>query len=132
MEQQTGPAWARRVFAVTLFVDDLDEAQRFYATVFGMPVVHRDPGSCALQFPGLIINLLAVGAAPMLIEPAPVGPAGTPARMMLTLEVDDVDAVAERLRGEGIAFLNGPLDRPWGPHTLTFADPSGHCWELSS
>jgi lactoylglutathione lyase len=61
-----------------------------------------------------------------------VGGRGTPARMMLTLAVDDVDAVAERLRAQGVELLNGPMDRPWGPRTITFADPSGHCWELSS
>ena len=51
--------------------------------------------------------------------------------MMLTLQVGDVDGVCERLRERGVALLNGPMDRPWGPRTATFADPSGHCWELS-
>jgi len=79
-----GPEWAKRVFAVTLFCDDLAESVAFYRTVFEMPVIHEDAQSCAFQFPG------------------------------------------------GIALLNGPTDRPWGPRTVTLADPSGHCWELSS
>jgi lactoylglutathione lyase len=124
--------WAKRVFAITLFQDDLAEARRFYADVFGMPILDEGETSVAFRFPGLIVNLLAVGSAPELIDPAPVGARGTPARMMLTLQVDDVDAVAERLRARDVELLNGPMDRPWGPRTVTFADPSGHCWELAS
>ena len=126
-----GPAEARRVFAITLFTDDVAESKRFYQGVFGMPIVNEDPGSVAFAFPNLVVNLVALANTPELIEPAPVGPAGTPARMMLTLQVGDVDGVCERLRERGVALLNGPMDRPWGPRTATFADPSGHCWELS-
>ncbi len=97
-----------------------------------MPVLNEDETSLAFGFPGLVVNLLALASAPELIEPAPVGERGTPTRMMLTLQVDDVDAVVERLRARGVAFLNGPLTRSWGPRTATFADPSGHCWELSA
>lgn len=125
-------SWAKRVFAITLFTDDLAESKRFYVDVFGMPIANEDDTSVAFRFPGLIVNLVTVENAPQLIEPAPVGGSGTPARMMLTLEVDDADAVSERLRANNVEVLNGPLDRPWGPRTVTFADPSGHCWELSS
>ena len=123
--------WAKRVFAVTLFVDDVLESTRFYRDVFEMPILHQDEESTAFGFPNIVINLLATSSAPELSEPAPIGEAGTPARMMLTLQVDDVDAVCERLKARGAAPLNGPLDRPWGPRTATFADPSGHRWELS-
>jgi catechol 2,3-dioxygenase-like lactoylglutathione lyase family enzyme len=125
-------ARAKQVFAVTLFVDDLVAAERFYHGVFGMPLVHRDDESVAFRFPNLVVNLLASSAARELIEPAPVGPGGTPARALLTLQVDDVDAFAAHLRATGVPILNGPVDRPWGPRTMAIADPSGHCWELSS
>jgi lactoylglutathione lyase len=125
-------SWAKRFFAVTLFVDDLAESKRFYQDVFEMPIANQDETSCAFRFLGIVVNLVASSSAAELIEPAPVGKAGTQARMMLTLEVVDVDAAAERLRARGVTFLNGPTDRPWGPRTATFADPSGHCWELSN
>jgi catechol 2,3-dioxygenase-like lactoylglutathione lyase family enzyme len=125
-------ARAKQVFAVTLFVEDLAENERFYHEVFGMPLVHKDDDSVAYRFPNMIVNLLRSSAAPELISPASVGPAGTPARMMLTLEVDDVDAFAAHLRNAGVPILNGPVDRPWGPRTVTIADPSGHCWEFSA
>jgi catechol 2,3-dioxygenase-like lactoylglutathione lyase family enzyme len=122
---------AKRIFAITLFTDDLPEAKHFYEHVFGMPIVNEDETSVAFAFPNLVVNLVSVSDAPQLIAPAPVGDRGTPARMMLTLQVDDVDAVYERLRARGVEFLNGPIDRPWGPRTATLVDPSGHPWELS-
>lgn len=125
-------ARAKQVFAVTLFVEDLAETERFYHEVFGMPLVHKDDEAVAYRFPNMVVNLLLASSAPELVAPAPVGAAGTPARMMLTLEVDDVDAFAAHLRAIGVPILNGPLDRRWGPRTVTIADPSGHCWEFSS
>ena len=123
---------AKQVFAVTLFVEDIDATERFYHEVFGMPLIHKDREAVTYRFPNLVVNLLLASAAPELVEPARVGPAGTPARMMLTLQVDDVDGFAAHLRALGVTILNGPVDRPWGPRTVAFADPSGHCWELSS
>jgi len=125
-------ARAKQVFAVTLFVDDLAASEHFYHDVFGMSLVHRDDVSVAYRFPNLVINLLASTSAFELIAPAPVGSPGAPARMLLTLEVDDVDAFAAHLHALGVPILNGPVDRPWGPRTVTIADPSGHCWEFSS
>ena len=125
-------ARTKQLFAITLFVDDLDETERFYHEVFGMPLVHKDKDSIAYRFPNMVVNLLLASSAPELIEPAAVGPSGTPARMMLTLEVEDVDEFASHLRSLGVRILNGPVDRSWGPRTVTIADPSGHCWELAS
>ncbi len=123
--------WAKRMFAITLFTDDLARSKAFYREVLEMPILNEDDVSAAFGFPGLVVNLLSVGSAPELIAPARVGERGTPSRMMLTLQVDDVDAVCERLGARGVEFLNGPMNRPWGPRTAAFADPSGHCWELS-
>lgn len=129
----TPPAWAKRFFAVTPFVDDLATARQWYLDVFEMPIVDESPGSCTFRFPGdVFINLNTLDAAVELIEPAPVGQRGTPARMMLTLAVEDVDAVLVRLRKLGVQPLNGPTDRPWGSRTVAIADPSGNCWEIAS
>jgi lactoylglutathione lyase len=123
--------WAKRFYAVTLFVDDLAASRQFYRDVFQLPIANEDATSCAFLFPGdVYINLVTLESAREFMEPAPVGPHGTPARMMLTLEVGDVDAVCERLRKLGIELLTGPMNRPWG-RIATFADPSGHCWEMS-
>jgi len=120
------------VAAITLFVDDLDECREFYRTVFGLEPVHVDDSSAAFRFPHTIVNLLAASAAGELIAPAEVGPTETPARVQLTVEVDDVDATCELLHERGVALLNGPIDRPWGIRTASFRDPSGHIWEIGA
>ena len=28
-------------------------------------------------------------------------------------------------------LLNGPVNRPWGVRTASFADPGGHIWEIA-
>ncbi len=116
---------------VTLFVDDLGEARAFYAKVFEPEEIYRDEVCSVLKFQGAMINLLQAARAPDLVRPAPVAPAGSGARLLLTIKVADVDAVCAALRDRGVALLNGPIDRPWGRRTAAFADPSGHVWEVA-
>lgn len=123
----TAAAWPQAVNAITLFVEDLPAAREFYQTVFGLPVFFADDTSAVFQFGPTLINLLDVSAAPELIEPAAV--AGH--RFVLTVGVDDVDAVCARLVERGVTILNGPMDRPWGIRTASFVDPGGHIWEIA-
>jgi catechol 2,3-dioxygenase-like lactoylglutathione lyase family enzyme len=125
-------AWPGAVTALTLFVDDLAAAKRFYLDVFGAPILVEDDDSVAFRFPNTIVNLLASTAAPELIDPEPVAPAAAGARMQLTITVDDVDATARVVAERGAVLLNGPIDRPWGIRTAAFRDPSGHVWEIAS
>ncbi len=133
MAGDTGPDWAKRFFAVTVAVDDLSKARQWYVDVFGMPIADESPNSCTFRFPGgVYVNLNTLAGVTELIEPRAAGPSGTPPRLVMTLEVDDVDALAERLRVMGVVALNGPIDRPWGSRTMSIVDPSGNCWELAS
>lgn len=116
---------------VTLFVDDIDAAKRFYREVFATEIIMEDAQSALLAFSGAIVNLLAASDAPTLVAPLPVAPSGAGARMMFTVRVDDVDATCANLAERGIALLNGPVNRPWGRRTAAFADPSGHAWEIA-
>ncbi|PDT81444.1 VOC family protein [Sinorhizobium sp. BJ1] len=116
---------------VTLFVDEIDGAKAFYQKVFDPEVVYQDEVSCVLKFDGAMINLLHASQAPELVEPLPVAPVNSGARVLLTIKVPDVDAVCASLEGRGVRLLNGPIDRPWGRRTAAFADPSGHVWEIA-
>jgi catechol 2,3-dioxygenase-like lactoylglutathione lyase family enzyme len=124
-------AWATGIGAITLFVEDLDDAKAFYQEVFGLPVTFEDDSSAVFDFGNTVINLLAVGAAPELIDPAPVAPREAGARLQLTVQVDDVDATCAELARRGVELLNGPVDRPWGIRTASFRDPGGHIWEIA-
>lgn len=116
---------------ITLFVEDLSAARKFYEMVFGQPLVFEDPVSAAYRFDNLVINLLQSSEADEVVEPRPVAVAAAGARMLLTIKVSDVDAICQALADQGVTLLNGPIDRPWGRRTAAFADPAGHVWEVA-
>jgi catechol 2,3-dioxygenase-like lactoylglutathione lyase family enzyme len=117
--------------ALTLFVEELDTVTAFYRDVLGLDLVYQDDQSSVVGLGGTLLNLLAIDAAPGLVEPAPAAPVGPTAQMVLSLFVDDVDAVCADLRQRGVALLNGPVDRPWGKRTAAFTDPAGTVWEIA-
>lgn len=127
----TGREWPRKVFAITLFAEDLPTTKQFYQEVFELPVHFEDEHSAVFDFGNILINLLDAREGPELIGPAAVADPTAGARMQLTIPVDDVDAVCARLTERGIALLNGPMDRPWGIRTATFRDPAGNIWEIA-
>jgi len=119
------------IAAITLFVEDLVAARRFYAEVFELPVVFEDAQSAVFRFGGTLVNLLDASAAVELVSPAPVGDPQAGPRMQFTLAVEDVDVMCAQLTGRGVQLLNGPMDRPWGIRTASFQDPAGHIWEIA-
>ena len=124
-------ATPKAIAAITLFVEDLAAAKRFYQEVFGLPVAFEDKDSTVFRFDNTIINLLNVEAAPELIAPAAVGDPASGSRFQFTVEVDDVDEMCAELAKRGVGLLNGPIDRPWGVRTASFRDPAGHIWEIA-
>jgi len=127
----TQGAWPGPIAAITLFVEDLAAAKRFYGEVFELPVVFEDDNSTVFTFGETMVNLLKTSEAPALVEPATVAGRDAGVRFQFTLAVDDVDATCEKLEGRGVALLNGPVDRPWGIRTASFRDPGGHIWEIA-
>jgi lactoylglutathione lyase len=99
--------------------------------VFELPVHFQDDNSAVFKFGGTLVNLLKATEAPGLIAPAPVASRDAGARFQFTLGVNDVDAMCEELRRQGVELLNGPIDRPWGLRTASFRDPGGHIWEIA-
>lgn len=136
MDQGKGKAagvspWPKGIYAITLFVEDLEAAKQFYRDVFGLPVVFEDNNSTVFKFGNTLVNLLKITAAEELIEPAQVAPREAGSRFVFTIEVDDVDAMCTELAARGVEMLNGPMDRPWGVRTASFVDPGGHIWEIA-
>jgi lactoylglutathione lyase len=124
-------SWPGAIGAITLFVEDLAAAKRFYEDVFDLPVRFEDDDSAVFAFGGTLINLLRTTAARELVEPATIAPREAGSRLQLTINVDDVDAMCAELARRGVKLLNGPMDRPWGIRTASFVDPGGHIWEIA-
>jgi catechol 2,3-dioxygenase-like lactoylglutathione lyase family enzyme len=124
-------SWTKGVYAVTLFVENLEMTKAFYEKVFGLPIDFEDDTSAVFKFGSILVNLLQVDAAYELVAPAAVASLDAGVRLQLTLNVDDVDAMCEKLVASGVELLNGPMNRPWGIRTASFRDPGGHIWEIA-
>ncbi|MCX6045402.1 MAG: VOC family protein [Chloroflexi bacterium] len=123
--------WAKNIFAVTLFVKDLDVTKEFYKRVFSLPIDYEDADSAVFKFGATMINLLKISAADELVEPAKAATSTDESHFVFTIVVDDVDAMCAELRQRGVTLLNGPMDRPWGIRTASFKDPAGYIWEIA-
>lgn len=130
-DENTQAAWPGGIAAITLFVEDLAAAKRFYSDVFQLPVHFEDDSSAVFKFGDTLVNLLKASEAPALVAPATVATPDAGVRFQFTLGVDDVDAIVDELKSRGVELLNGPMDRPWGIRTASFRDPSGHIWEVA-
>lgn len=119
------------VGAITLFTEDLERSKLFYQDVFCLPGVYEDENSAVFKLENTVINLLRIPAARELVEPGTVAGREAGARFVLTIGVDDVDAVCAELGRRGVRLLNGPMNRPWGIRTASFTDPGGHIWEIA-
>ncbi len=122
----------KSVGAITMFVADRQRSKSFYEKVFDVSAIHEDENAVAFEFENMIVNLLEVPAAHELIDPATVASAESGSRFQLTIWVDDTDAVCADLRLRGVELLNGPINRPWGMRTASFADPDDHIWEVAA
>lgn len=124
-------AWARSLFAITLFTEDLQATKQFYQHVFELPVEYEDDNSAVFKFGETLINLLSITEADELVKPAKVADPAGGARAVFTIHVEDVDAMCAKLTARGVNLLNGPMDRPWGIRTASFSDPAGNIWEIA-
>lgn len=57
-------------------------------------------------------------------------PLPEPESVRLHFEVDDVDETFDRLRANGLEFMDHPTDTDWGYRSVTCHDPIGHTVEL--
>jgi catechol 2,3-dioxygenase-like lactoylglutathione lyase family enzyme len=117
--------------AITLFTEDLERSKLFYQEVFGLPAVYEDESSAVFNFGDTAVNVLKVSAAAELVEPGTVASRESGSRSVLTIGVEDVDAICAELAKRGAELLNGPMNRPWGIRTASFTDPGGHIWEIA-
>lgn len=123
--------WANGPSTITIYVDDLAASRAFYGETLQMQEIFSNHDSAVYQLGTLSLNLLMKENAPELVAPLPIAPSSAGSRSLLTVPVEDVDAAHAALVARGVVFLNGPVNRWWGVRTATFADPSGHCWELA-
>jgi len=95
--------------------DRIDTAQAFYGDALGMNVV---------MDLGWITTFAADGSVTPQISVATEGGSGTPVPD-ISIEVDDLSEVHDRMLAAGFEIEYGPVTEPWGVTRFYVRDPFG-------
>ncbi|WP_099864806.1 VOC family protein [Pararhizobium haloflavum] len=104
----------RRIVA-NIAADDLAAGREFYGTVFGLDV---------LMDLGWIITLGNADRMTLQLSVMREGGSGAPVPD-LSIEVDDLDAILDKLQAAGHPIEYGPAREPWGVRRFFVRDPFG-------
>jgi catechol 2,3-dioxygenase-like lactoylglutathione lyase family enzyme len=95
--------------------EQVGSAHAFYCGVLGMSV--------AMDL-GWILTFAADGAAAPQVSVAKGGGSGTQVPD-ISIEVDNLDEIYERVRAGGFSVEHGPVNEPWGVRRFYVRDPFG-------
>jgi catechol 2,3-dioxygenase-like lactoylglutathione lyase family enzyme len=132
------------VHVITLAVDDLQRALRFYRDGLGLPtkgvVADEYEGSDAEAAGAIVLFKLAGG---LILSLYPRGELAKDARIApsrrasgefsighIVRERSQVDALLAQAQGAGATLTDEAHERPWGIYSGYFRDPDGHLWEI--
>lgn len=118
------------VIETALYVDNLDQAERFYTDTLGLGVIGRETGRHVFFRVGPATVLLLFNAAETIkgLRLTPHGAVG-PGHCALGIPADSLDRWRARLTAAGVA-IEHEEQWPRGGHSLYFRDPSGNSVEL--
>lgn len=116
----------RRAF-IDIVADDPEAVASFYVGLFGFRATFRSDWFINLAAPEA--ELLELGILRRGHEAVPSGVGGPP---LLTLVVDDVDALFEAARSRGAPIVQPPRDLFYGQRRLLLRDPAGTFVDASS
>lgn len=127
-----------RITVITLAVDDLERAVRFYRDGLGLPtqgIIGKEFEYGAVAFFDLQSGLkLAVWPRKSLAHDAGI-PLGISSPTELSIghnvsSVDEVDAVMEQAKKAGATIVKAAQKTFWGGYAGYFQDPDHHLWEI--
>jgi catechol 2,3-dioxygenase-like lactoylglutathione lyase family enzyme len=124
-----------RIGLTSIFVDDQDQAERFYTEVLGFQVKTSAPyrpeerwlSVVSPEEPDGVELVLHLADAPARAFQAASRQVGRP---VLSLRADDCAAEAERLKAEGVVFVKEPGRMAYGGIDAVFADTCGNLLNL--
>lgn len=121
----------QRLSLVTLGVDDVERARRFY-TALGWTPGFANEEVTFFQLGGMVLSLWERSAMrkDMRREGAPGGP-GDVALAHNVRSREEVDAAIAEAVAAGAALVKPAHDTDWGGYSGYVADPDGHAWEVA-
>lgn len=105
---------------------DLDRLLAFYTGLLGAHEVMRFPAEGPVFYVGLALGDAELGIS----SDASVVP-GDPGRMLLSIDVADVEALLPRVEQLGGTGGDGANDMPWGQRVAHIKDPDGNVVNLT-
>ncbi|QZT64041.1 VOC family protein [Mycolicibacterium austroafricanum] len=121
----------QRVSLITLGVDDLVQARRFYEQGLGWVPKAAPEGVVFYQLPGIA---LALFGRDDLAQDARLPVDGRFSGITIAINQRteaDVDAVLAQAEAAGATILKPAEKVFWGGYSGYFADPDGHVWEVA-
>lgn len=127
-----------RISIITLGVDDLERALRFYRDGLGLPtegIIGQEFEHGAVAFFDLQAGLkLALWPRRSLAHDsgiAPTAPCATELSLGHNLASRaEVDATMQQVHAAGAVIVKPAQDTFWGGYAGYFQDPDGHLWEV--
>jgi catechol 2,3-dioxygenase-like lactoylglutathione lyase family enzyme len=113
-----------------IYADDLNQAERFYGDVLGLPLVGKEIGRHVFFRVGQSSMLLVFRPSATLEgEHLPAHGGSGPGHFALGIDRADLDAWRAHLSGQGVVIEHEEM-WPRGGHSLYFRDPAGNSVEL--
>jgi catechol 2,3-dioxygenase-like lactoylglutathione lyase family enzyme len=124
-----------RIGLTSIFVDDQDQAERFYTEILGLKVKTSAPYGPSERWLSVVSPEDPDGVELVLHladEPARAFQAASRqvGRPVLSLTTDDCAAQAERLKAKGVVFVKEPGRMAYGGVDAVFADTCGNLLNL--
>ena len=96
--------------------------RRFYVEILRLPVRSDRAGFVNFDLGG--------GRLTVATHSEVSGSNATPARLMVNLRVEDIEAIHRRLSASGVRFVRTPEREKWGGMVATLVDPDGNYLQL--
>ena len=121
----------QRLSVITLGVEDLGRARRFYEALGWHTNAGEDDDVVFFQAGGMVV---ALWDRAKLAEDSGVKDAGRSGGFTLAHNVrepGEVDSIAGEVAGAGGTITREPGETFWGGYSMAFTDPDGHPWEVA-
>jgi predicted lactoylglutathione lyase len=121
----------QRVAVITLPVEELAVAKKFYCDGLGWSPVFENHEVVFFQLNGLVLGLFLKPSFEKDIQASSVSHGRTVALGHNVESREEVDLVMAQAGAAGATILKAPVAPGWGGYAGYFADPAGHVWEVA-
>jgi uncharacterized protein len=123
-----------RINIVTLAVDDLEKALKFYRDGLGLPTKGIAEGFSdhvlfEMENDLSLVLFLRSETARLANQPVTQRSAAESILSYFASSKEEVNDIIKRVQAAGGSLPGAPEDHPWG-YTAYFQDPDGHIWEV--